>query len=158
MYMNNVFSPPSQLQQVEMRKAFIQQYGNRPHMSPLPNPNSSQSSLHFSPLYPLDLDEDEFELLFFQPSKETTSHDTSDSAHIGLDLNDEATDSEDEEVHETRPIGQYMAKKMGSSSASGSTSSVLLVDALLSKFTQFATSLFSSRKESSTEYLRIKER
>nr|GEZ96209.1 hypothetical protein [Tanacetum cinerariifolium] len=50
---------------------------------------------------------------------ETTSYGTSDSTHVGLDLNDEAADSEDVEV---------------------------------------STPLFSSRKESSSEYSRIKER
>ncbi|GJU14137.1 hypothetical protein Tco_1136533 [Tanacetum coccineum] len=35
-----------------------------------------------------------------------------------LDLNDEATDSEDVEVQEVQPIGQDRAKKKGSSSAS----------------------------------------
>ncbi|GJR76929.1 hypothetical protein Tco_0089294 [Tanacetum coccineum] len=95
-------------------------------------------------------------------TSETTSHGTSDSTRIGLDLNEEATDSGDEEVEEVRPVGRDMAKKMGSSSSSRAASSAAsdpsLVDALLSKFIQFATSLFSSRKESSSGYLRIKER
>ncbi|GJR73283.1 glutathione S-transferase T3-like protein [Tanacetum coccineum] len=92
---------------------------------------------------------------------ETTSHCTSDSAHIGLDLNDEATDSGDEEVQETRQMGRDKAKRMRSSFAARSASSAAadpsLVDALLSKYTQVATSLFSSRKEASSEYIRIKE-
>ncbi|GJQ96797.1 hypothetical protein Tco_0007936 [Tanacetum coccineum] len=95
-------------------------------------------------------------------TSETTSHGTSDSTRIGLDLNDEATDSGDEEVEDVRSVGRDMAKKMGSFSSSRAASSAAsdpsLVDALLSKFIQFATLLFSSRKESSFRYLRIKKR
>ncbi|GJT44094.1 hypothetical protein Tco_0952809 [Tanacetum coccineum] len=54
------------------------------------------------------------------------------------------------------------AIKKGSSSGARLESSGAgehsLVDALLSKFTMAATPFFSSRKESSSEYLRIKER
>ncbi|GKB75793.1 hypothetical protein Tco_0942688, partial [Tanacetum coccineum] len=82
--------------------------------------------------------------------------------HIALNLNDEALDSEDVEVQKIRPIGRDRAKKKGSSSASRSSSSVAvdpnLVDTLLSKFRKVLTPLFSSRKESSSEHLRIKER
>ncbi|GKD95640.1 hypothetical protein Tco_1379537 [Tanacetum coccineum] len=50
---------------------------------------------------------------------------------------------------------------MGSTSTARSASSVAadpsLVDTLLSKFTQCAAPLFSSRKEASFEYVRIKE-
>ncbi|GJV80817.1 hypothetical protein Tco_1516687 [Tanacetum coccineum] len=84
------------------------------------------------------------------------------STHIALNLNDEASDSEDVEVQKIRPIGRDRAKKKGSSSASRSSSSVSvdpnLVDTLLSKFRKVLTPLFSSRKESSSEHLRIKER
>ncbi|GKA48204.1 hypothetical protein Tco_0741162 [Tanacetum coccineum] len=59
-----------------------------------------------------------------QGQPETTSHDTSDSTHVGLDLNDEATDSvEDEDVQEVRPMGRDKAKKKGSTSASCLSSS-----------------------------------
>nr|GFA94396.1 hypothetical protein [Tanacetum cinerariifolium] len=65
-------------------------------------------------------------------AKKATS---SDSTHIGLDLNDEATNSEDVKVQEVRPIGRYKAKKKGSSISSHLSSSVAahrgLVDALL---------------------------
>ncbi|GKD09883.1 glutathione S-transferase T3-like protein [Tanacetum coccineum] len=95
-------------------------------------------------------------------TSETTSQGNSDSAHIGVDLNDEATDSEDVEVQEVRPMGRDAAKKKRSSSGAHSESSVAgdhgLVDALVSKFTMAARLFFSLRKESSFEYLRIKER
>nr|GEV06700.1 hypothetical protein [Tanacetum cinerariifolium] len=76
-------------------------------------------------------------------------------------MNDEATYSEDVEVQEVRPIGRDRATK-GPSSASRSASSAAadssLLDVLLNKFTKVATTLFSSRKESSSEYLRIQKR
>ncbi|GJZ65428.1 hypothetical protein Tco_0622124 [Tanacetum coccineum] len=71
----------------------------------------------------------------------------SDSAHIGLNLNDEAADSEDVEVQEVAPMGRDRAKKKASSSGARSETSVAgdpsLVDALLSKFTMAATPFFS---------------
>ncbi|GKE23852.1 hypothetical protein Tco_1435364, partial [Tanacetum coccineum] len=83
-----------------------------------------------------------------------TSQGNSDSAPIGVNLNDEAADSGDVEAQEVpAPMGRDRAKKKGSSSGARSETSITgdpsLVDALLSKFTM--------RKESS-EYLRIKER
>ncbi|GKD63622.1 hypothetical protein Tco_1305730 [Tanacetum coccineum] len=70
-------------------------------------------------------------------TSETTSQGNSDSAHIGLDLNDEAADSEDAEVQEVRPMGRDRAKKKGSSFVARSESSVAgdpsLVDALLKR-------------------------
>ncbi|GJY44563.1 hypothetical protein Tco_0432776, partial [Tanacetum coccineum] len=74
---------------------------------------------------------------FILRTSETTSQGNSDSAHIGLDLNEEAADSEDVDVQEETSIA-------------GDPS---LVDALLS-----ATPFFSQRNESSFEYLRIKGR
>ncbi|GKE25354.1 glutathione S-transferase T3-like protein [Tanacetum coccineum] len=89
-------------------------------------------------------------------TSETTSQGNSDSAHIGLDLNDESADSEDVDVQEVA-MDRDRAKKKASSSGARSETSIAgdssLVDALLS-----ATSFFSQRKESSSEYLRIKER
>ncbi|GKD14796.1 hypothetical protein Tco_1199203, partial [Tanacetum coccineum] len=69
----------------------------------------------------------------------------------------------DEKVEETQPVDRDKTKRMGSTSAARSASSSAaadtgLVDTLLRKFTQCATLLFSSRKEASFEYLRIKER
>nr|GFA18012.1 hypothetical protein [Tanacetum cinerariifolium] len=99
---------------------------------------------------------------YFKKSRtsKTTSHDTSDSAHIGLHLNNKAINYDEVEVQDVRSMGRDIPKKMGSYSASRSASSAAadhsLVDALLSKFTQVATTLFSSRNESSSEYLRIK--
>ncbi|GKD66597.1 hypothetical protein Tco_1308705 [Tanacetum coccineum] len=59
-------------------------------------------------------------------------------------------------------MGRDSAKKKGSSSGARSKTSIAgdpsLVDALLSKFTMAATSFFTQRKESPSEYLRIKER
>nr|GFB13785.1 hypothetical protein [Tanacetum cinerariifolium] len=58
-------------------------------------------------------------------------------------------------------MGRDRAKKKGSSGARSKTSIAgdpSLVDALLSKFTMVATPFFMQRKESSSEYLRIKER
>nr|GEW51780.1 hypothetical protein [Tanacetum cinerariifolium] len=85
-----------------------------------------------------------------------------DSAHIGLNLNDEAADSEDINVQEVASMGRDRAKKKASSSGARSETSIAgdrsLVDALLSKFTMAATPCFSQRKEASSEYLRIKER
>ncbi|GKD36919.1 hypothetical protein Tco_1257126 [Tanacetum coccineum] len=91
-----------------------------------PTPYLSQSPQRFSLLNPLDLDEDEFDSLFSQPSEgpsqpveedspvaevalvkktsKTTSHGTLDSTHIALELNDKATDSEDVEVQEEREL------------------------------------------------------
>nr|GEV51379.1 hypothetical protein [Tanacetum cinerariifolium] len=95
-------------------------------------------------------------------TSETTSQGNSDSAHIGLNLNDEAANSEDAEVQEVPRMGRDRAKKKASSSGARSKSLVAgdpsLVNTLLSKFTMAATSFFSQRKESSSEYLRIKER
>nr|GEX55658.1 hypothetical protein [Tanacetum cinerariifolium] len=95
-------------------------------------------------------------------TSETTSQGNSDSTHIGLNLNDEVVDSEDVEAQEVAPMGRDNAKKKASSSGACLKSSVSgdhsLVDALLSKFTMAATPFFSQRKESSSEYLRIKER
>ncbi|GJX50606.1 disulfide isomerase-like protein 2-3, partial [Tanacetum coccineum] len=86
----------------------------------------------------------------------------SDSAHIGVNLNDEAADSEDVEAQEVpATIGRDRAKKKGSSSGARSETSIAgdpsLVDALFSKFTMAATPFFTQRKESSSEYLQIKE-
>ncbi|GKA64719.1 hypothetical protein Tco_0764426 [Tanacetum coccineum] len=96
-------------------------------------------------------------------TSENTSQGNSDSAHIDVNLNDEAADSEDEEAQEVpAPIGRDRAKKKESSSGARSETSIAgdpsLVDALLSKFTMAATPFFTQRKESSSEYLRIKER
>ncbi|GJU87166.1 glutathione S-transferase T3-like protein [Tanacetum coccineum] len=96
-------------------------------------------------------------------TSENTSQGNSDSAHIGVNLNDEAADSEDVEAQEVpAPIGRDRAKKKGSSSGARSETSIAgdpsLVDVLLSKFTMAATPFFTQRKESSSEYLRIKER
>ncbi|GKD20174.1 hypothetical protein Tco_1221877 [Tanacetum coccineum] len=59
-------------------------------------------------------------------------------------------------------MGRDRAKKKGSSSCARSETSIAgdpsLVDALLSKFTMAATPFFTQRKESSSEYLQIKER
>ncbi|GJZ37955.1 hypothetical protein Tco_0584146 [Tanacetum coccineum] len=49
-------------------------------------------------------------------TSETTSQGNSDSAHIGLDLNEEAADSEDVDVQEVAPKGRDRAKKKASSS------------------------------------------
>ncbi|GJR15531.1 hypothetical protein Tco_0798183 [Tanacetum coccineum] len=77
---------------------------------------------------------------------QTTSQDNSDSAHIGLNVNDEAADSDDVEVQEVRPIGRDATKKKGSSSGARSESSVAgdpsLVDALLSKLQWLQSRVF----------------
>nr|GEZ75209.1 glutathione S-transferase T3-like [Tanacetum cinerariifolium] len=96
-------------------------------------------------------------------TSENTSQRNSDSAHIGVNLNDEAADSEDVEAQEVpAPMGRDRAKKKGSSSGARSETSIAgdpsLVDTLLSKLTMAATPFFTQRKESSSEYLRIKER
>nr|GEZ65144.1 hypothetical protein [Tanacetum cinerariifolium] len=95
-------------------------------------------------------------------TSENTSKGNSDSAHISVNLNDEAADSEDVEAQEfSAPMGRDRAKKKGSSSGARSetliTGDPSLVDTLLSKFTIAAMSFFTQRKESSSEYLRIKE-
>ncbi|GJS14923.1 hypothetical protein Tco_0409395 [Tanacetum coccineum] len=69
-------------------------------------------------------------------TSENTSQRNSNSAHIDVNLNDEAVDSDDVEAQEV----------------------ILVLYALLSKFTMAATPFFTQRKESSSEYLRIKER
>ncbi|GJV09333.1 hypothetical protein Tco_1346989 [Tanacetum coccineum] len=96
-------------------------------------------------------------------TSKNTSQGNSDSAHIDVNLNDEAADSEDVEAQEVpAPIGRDRAKKKGSPSGARSETSIggdpSLVDALLSKFTMAATPFITQRKESSSEYLRIKER
>ncbi|GJV51818.1 hypothetical protein Tco_1447559 [Tanacetum coccineum] len=77
---------------------------------------------------------------------QTTPQDNSDSAHIGLNVNDEAADSDDVEVQEVRPIGRDATKKKGSSSGARSESSVAgdpsLVDALLSKLQWLQSRVF----------------
>ncbi|GKE76750.1 hypothetical protein Tco_1542870, partial [Tanacetum coccineum] len=71
-------------------------------------------------------------------------------------------DSGNEDIEEYGPMGRDKTNRTGSTSAARSASSVAadtgLVDTLLSKFTQCAASMFSSMKEASSEYLRIKER
>ncbi|GJX72344.1 hypothetical protein Tco_0309515 [Tanacetum coccineum] len=67
-------------------------------------------------------------------TSKTTSHGTSDSTYVGLDLNDEAADSEDVELI-----------------------LVLLTRCSINSQTKVSTPLFSSMKESSSD-LRIKER
>nr|GEX75161.1 hypothetical protein [Tanacetum cinerariifolium] len=101
--------------------------------------------------------------IFESWTSENTSQGNSDSAHIGVNLNDKAADSDDVEAQEVpAPMGRDRAKKKGSSSGARSETSIAgdpsLVDALLSKFTMAATPFFTQRKESSSEYLRIKER
>ncbi|GJV52861.1 hypothetical protein Tco_1448602 [Tanacetum coccineum] len=59
----------------------------------------------------------------------TTLHGTSDSTHISLDLNGEATDSKDVEVQKVRPIRRDMSKKKTSSFTACSESSFLLTRA-----------------------------
>ncbi|GKD29699.1 glutathione S-transferase T3-like protein [Tanacetum coccineum] len=94
-------------------------------------------------------------------TSENTSQGNSDLAHIGVNLNDEAADSEDVEAQEVpAPIGRDRAKKKGSSSGARSETSIAgdpsLVNALLSKFTMAATPFFTQRKESSSEYFELK--
>ncbi|GJW64698.1 hypothetical protein Tco_0116582 [Tanacetum coccineum] len=95
-------------------------------------------------------------------TSENTSQGNSDTAHIGVNLNDETADSDDVEAQEVpAPMGRDRAKKKRSSGARSKTSIAddpSLVDALLSKFTMAATLFFKQGKESSSEYLRIKER
>ncbi|GJV92951.1 hypothetical protein Tco_1540764 [Tanacetum coccineum] len=97
-------------------------------------------------LYYYDLAHKEYRTTYGGSKKswtsKTTSHDTSDSLHIGLDLNDEVVDSEDVEV-EVRHMGQDRSKKKASSSIARSESSAAVGEAGI---------------ESSSEYLRIKER
>ncbi|GJV09817.1 hypothetical protein Tco_1351358 [Tanacetum coccineum] len=85
--------------------------------------------------------------------KSRTSKSTSDSAHISLNLNDEAADSRDEEIEESRQVGRDKTKRMGSTSDARLTSSAAvdpsLLDALFSKFNQCAAPMFSSRKDAS---------
>ncbi|GKA26298.1 hypothetical protein Tco_0712407 [Tanacetum coccineum] len=69
------------------------------------------------------------------------------SSLTGVNLNDEAADSEDVEAQEVpAPIGRELAKKKGSSSGARSENLIAgdpsLVDALLSKFTMAATPFF----------------
>nr|GEW48803.1 hypothetical protein [Tanacetum cinerariifolium] len=102
-----------------------------------------------------------FKAKYLGSKKSRTLESASDSAHNGLNLNDEAANLGDEEIEESRPMGQDKTKRMGSTFAARSTSLVVadpsLVDVLLSKFTQCVAPLFSSRKEASFEYVRIKE-
>nr|GEU49366.1 hypothetical protein [Tanacetum cinerariifolium] len=96
-------------------------------------------------------------------TSKNTSQGNSNSTYIGVNLNDEAVDSKDVEAQEVpAPMSRDRAKKKGSSSGARSKTSIAgdpsLVDALLSKFTMAATPFFTQRKESSSEYLRIKER
>ncbi|GKA44423.1 hypothetical protein Tco_0737147 [Tanacetum coccineum] len=69
--------------------------------------------------------------------EETTSHATSDSAHGGCKLNEDADDldAEEEEVQEVKPMGRGKAKKKASSSSAPSEYSIFppLVDQLVDK-------------------------
>ncbi|GKD99497.1 hypothetical protein Tco_1387481 [Tanacetum coccineum] len=80
--------------------------------------------------------------------------------HIGLDSNDKAADSKDVEVLEVQPLGRGRSKKKPSAARSESSSAGEpgVVQALLIKWKNIATPLFSQKKEASAEYLRIKER
>lgn len=99
-------------------------------------------------------------------TSENTSQGNSDSVHVGVNLNDEAGDSEEVAVQEPpRPMGRDRAKKKAAASSSSvarSEGSLAgdhnLVDALVSKFTMAAAPFFSQRKESSSEYLQFKNR
>nr|GEW36295.1 hypothetical protein [Tanacetum cinerariifolium]GEW56579.1 hypothetical protein [Tanacetum cinerariifolium] len=64
--------------------------------------------------------------IIFQKIKDTktTSQSNSDSAHIGLNLNDEAADSMDVNVQEVKPMGQDRAKKKASSYGARSKTSI----------------------------------
>ncbi|GJY76980.1 glutathione S-transferase T3-like protein [Tanacetum coccineum] len=93
-------------------------------------------------------------------TSENTSQGNLYSAHIGVNLNDEAADSEDVEAQEVpAPMGRDRAKKKGSSSGARSETSIAgdpsLVDALLSKFTMAATPFFVEEGVPS-EYFTIK--
>ncbi|GJU06863.1 glutathione S-transferase T3-like protein [Tanacetum coccineum] len=70
-------------------------------------------------------------------TSKTTSQGNSDSAHIGLNLIDEAADSEDVNVQEVAPMGRDRAKKKASSSGARSETSIAgdpsLIDALLKR-------------------------
>ncbi|GKA00353.1 glutathione S-transferase T3-like protein [Tanacetum coccineum] len=98
-------------------------------------------------------------------TSENTSQGNSNSTHISVNLNDEAIDSEDVEAQEVpalmgRGPGLYERKGIiiGCRSETSIAGDSNLVDALLSKYTMAATPFFTQRKESSSEYLRIKER
>nr|GEX16300.1 hypothetical protein [Tanacetum cinerariifolium] len=80
----------------------------------------------------------------------TTSQGNSNSAYIGLNLNDKAADSKDVGVQEVAPMGRDREKKKASSSGFRSKTSIAgdhsLVDAFLSKFTMAATSFFAEER------------
>nr|GEZ50374.1 hypothetical protein [Tanacetum cinerariifolium] len=104
-----------------------------------PPPSQSSSIPAFS------LDDDNLDPLWAsasQPSKYTK-----DSTHIGLNLKNEAVDSEDVIAQEVAPMGRDWAKKKASSSGARSETSIAgdpsLVDALLSKFTMAAKPFFA---------------
>ncbi|GJX35225.1 hypothetical protein Tco_0246782 [Tanacetum coccineum] len=155
-----------------MHQAFNQQYEYRPHMSPPTYP--SQSSRRLSSINQLDLD-DEPDPLFGQPMKGSSQPVEGESPidevapvkrKAWVDVSENSKDGNAKKAAgfqtEVQPIGRDKVKKKGSSSASRSSSSDAadssLVDALLGKFTTVATPLFSSRKESFSEYLRKRKR
>ncbi|GJR27148.1 hypothetical protein Tco_1103380 [Tanacetum coccineum] len=93
-------------------------------------------------------------------TSETTSQGNSDSAHIGLNLNDEAANSEDVDVQEVAPMGRDQAKKKASSSGARSETSIAgdpsLVDALLKRELKLEDQ--KRREQGELERLKIAQR
>nr|GEV77149.1 hypothetical protein [Tanacetum cinerariifolium] len=115
---------------------YTQQAQNKMFNPQRASPPPSQSS----PILDFNLDDDNLEPLWASASQltsETTSQGNSNSSHIGLNLNDEAADSEDVNVQEVAPMGRDRAKKKASSSVARSETSIAcdysLVDALLKR-------------------------
>nr|GEU80199.1 hypothetical protein [Tanacetum cinerariifolium] len=99
-----------------------------------------------------DLEDGNFEPLFGEGPSKPVVHESPDESPV----------EEGMKRLKSRPVGRDKTKRMGSTSAARSTSSAAtdtsLVDMLLNNFTQYAAPIFSSRKEASSEYLKIKER
>ncbi|GJS76825.1 hypothetical protein Tco_0726706 [Tanacetum coccineum] len=83
---------------------------------------------------------------------------SSDLAHIGVDLNDEATDSEDVKVQEVRPMGRNRAKKKGSSSGTRSESSVACDPSLVDALHELELEDQRRREQGELERLKIAQR
>nr|GEU82202.1 reverse transcriptase domain-containing protein [Tanacetum cinerariifolium] len=67
---------------MEMHNAFNQQYGYRSHMSPSPNPITSQYSQRFSPLNSLDIEDDDFAPLFGEGPSQPVVQDSLDESPV----------------------------------------------------------------------------
>nr|GEU75002.1 hypothetical protein [Tanacetum cinerariifolium] len=85
---------------------------------------------------------------------------TSDSAHGGFNLNEDADDLDagEEDVQEVRPMDRDRSKKKMSSSSVHFESSTATAPAYVEQLESVALSLFSQKNETTDSYLELKQR